>query len=162
MATAQLMGIPSGKAGTRYTLNTMRRLANQAKTSMPVRQTALCIVQRLAPKDYRAEAEALHNWVRDCIRYVRDVYDVETIATPKKTLEIGQGDCDDKATLLAAMLLSIGHPARFVAIGYNGLNFDHVYVETLVDGEWLAMETTEPWDMGASHATPVDKMVMSV
>jgi len=90
----------------------------------------------------------LYRFVRDSIRYVQDVNEIETVQEPQKTLEFGAGDCDDKATLLAALLESIGHPTRFVAIGFEPGIFSHVYVESRIGDSWVAMETTEPVEMG--------------
>ncbi len=114
-----------------------------------------------------AEIERLWRFVRDQIRYVRDVHGVETVQTPERTLQIGQGDCDDKATLLAAMLESIGHPARYVALAFQPSNFSHVLVETKVGrgprATWIAMETTElkPFGWYPKHR-PHQRMVVTV
>ncbi len=55
-------------------------------------------------------SKKLHRFVRDNIRYIKDIRDVETVAYPDITLQQGQGDCDDKSVLLASLLESIGHP----------------------------------------------------
>ena len=68
--------------------------------------------------------------MQDNVQYVRDVRGVETLATPIKTLETMQGDCDDQAVLLASLLESIGHPTRFVAMAQTALGpFVHVFTE---------------------------------
>lgn len=108
------MGIPSGKAGTVETLKIMRGLVRNYKKSVPLRLTALDIVQSLNQKDYAGELRALQQFVRDQIRYVRDIRGIETVSTPDQTLITRQGDCDDKSVLLATLLESIGHPTRFV------------------------------------------------
>lgn len=140
--------IPDGKAGTIATLKIMGRLARQGKKMLPVRQLALSLVRREGQKDWANEIKNLHAYVRDKIRYVRDIRGVETISTVDRILEAGQGDCDDKSVLLASLLESIGHPARFVAIKLGGDEFVHVYVETRIGNKWLALETTEPVDVG--------------
>ena len=69
--------------------------------------------------------------------------------TPDKTLSDGSGDCDDKCVLLAALLQSIGHPVRFVAVGFRrGGPLSHVFVETPIGAYWICCETTEPWPLG--------------
>lgn len=156
-----LMGVPSGIEGTRATLSLMRRLARQGATAAAVRQKAVSLTSRLKQKDFQSEVGALHAFVRDCIRYVRDVRNVETLQTAERTLLNRAGDCDDKSVLLAALLESISHPARFVAAGFkNGNACEHVFVETRagMQGPWLALETTEPVPLGWSplqhgHAT---------
>jgi transglutaminase-like putative cysteine protease len=125
----------------------MSGLVKSAKSTLPVRLLALRLVRRNGQKDWPGEVRDIHAFVRDGIRYVKDVRGVETLQTPEKTLELGQGDCDDKSTLVAALLESIGHPTRFVAVGFNG-QFAHVLVETKIGTKWVAVETTEPVAVG--------------
>ncbi len=126
----------------------MRAFVNDYKVNPTVRELALSLIRSLPQKDYVGEARALHNYVKNSIRYVRDIADTEVLQTPLKTLEYGQGDCDDKSTLLAAMLESIGHTTRFHAMGFTKGSVSHVTVEDLLNGRWVALETTEPVGMG--------------
>lgn len=126
----------------------MSRLVKQYKTDLTIRETALDLTKHLPPKAWAAEADALFRFVRDQIRYIKDVNDVETVAIPTKTLEYGQGDCDDKVVLLASLLESIGHPTMFMAIGYAPKSFSHVYLMTKINRKWVGLETTEDWPMG--------------
>jgi len=132
--------------------DTLVEMRNFARASVrdprqTVRELALEIVKPLAERDYGAEIIALHGFVRDNIRYVQDPEDLELVASPEKTLEYGQGDCDDKSTLLGAMLTSLNHPSRFAAIGLNRQPFSHVLVETKINStgddrrDWLPLET---------------------
>jgi len=143
--------LPAGIAGTRRTLDLMRQLARQGSTNLAVRQKALTLVAPLAQKDFVGELNAMFVYVRDNIRYVRDVAGVETLQDPAYTLSRAAGDCDDKATLLAAMLLSTGHPARFVAVGFQTPDqCEHVYLEGQPSpgGQWIPMDPTEPKPLG--------------
>jgi transglutaminase-like putative cysteine protease len=73
---------------------------------------------------------ALHYFVCRHVRYQRDPLTVELVKTPMATLETGVGDCDDIATLLAAMVLLCGSEARFVTVGFRrGGPFTHVFCE---------------------------------
>jgi len=126
----------------------MARLANQGKTQIQVREQTASLVRRCKPKDYRCEIIKCFEFVRDRIRYIRDIQGVETVADPLRTLQYGYGDCDDKTTLLAAMLESIGHPARFVAMGQLPGMFNHVFLEVLLEGEWISLDPTEPVKAG--------------
>lgn len=145
--------------GTWTTLGVMSDLVKQYKKNLTIREQALELVAHLPQKAWAAEATALFHFVRDDIRYVGDIRDVETVATPVKTLEYGQGDCDDKSVLLAALLESINHPSAFVAIGYSPDTFQHVYVQTRIKNGWMGMETTEPWPMGKRPTGLPYKMV---
>lgn len=155
----QLLGIPDGSEGVRATLEIMRKLALEGRTSGAVRETALGITAALPDEAFGAEIEALHSYVRDAIRYVQDVNEVETVQTPEATLELQAGDCDDKSVLLAAMLESLGHPARFVAVAFAPDAFEHVYVETRLGPRWIALEATKPVPAGWAPEGVVSRMV---
>lgn len=142
------MAIPSGEAGTKTTLKLMSKLTRTGKTDLPVRGLAMALTRHLPQKDWVGQVRAIHAFVRDKIRYTKDVRGVETLQTPIKTLEIGQGDCDDKSMLAAALLESIGHPTRFIAVGLRGGPFSHVLIETKIGTKWVPVETTEPVELG--------------
>lgn len=126
----------------------MTRLVHQGKKAPRVRQKALDLVRYLPQKDWTGQIHAVWDFVKNHIRYVRDIRGVETIHIADEILRQGQGDCDDKAILLASMLESIGHPTRFVAVGFQPGKFKHVFVETKIGPRWLALETTEAVRMG--------------
>lgn len=139
-----LLGIPSGVAGVRVTLAIMRSLSRRFKTDLTIRKKAAALTQHLSQKDWSGQVRALHGFVRDGIRYIKDIDGVETVQTPLFTLQNEYGDCDDKSTLLAALLASIGHPSRFLAIGMEPGKFSHVLVETRIGDKWIPLETTAP------------------
>jgi predicted transglutaminase-like cysteine proteinase len=151
--TVTLAALPDGVAGVRATLALMVNIARQSKNNFAVRSQALQLVQSLPQKDYLAEVRAIQEYVRDGIRYVRDITDIETLATPIQTIQSMQGDCDDKALLASALLESIGHPTRFVAVGRSPGEFEHVLIETKMFfkggvPKWIPVETTEPVPVG--------------
>lgn len=147
--THYLSGLPAGDAGVKATLLTMRELAREFRAHPGIRDLAKKITIRCREKDWLCEARSLHQWVQRQIKYQRDVHGIETVQSPDKTLADGSGDCDDKCVLLAALLLSIGHPVRFVALAFqNGAPFSHVILETRIGAYWLAAECTEHWPLG--------------
>lgn len=138
-----LQQIPEGDAGTRETLKIMAEFA-RASVRDPrqiIRRKAMEILSGIPPRQYAAEIRALHAFVRDQIRYLKDPVDMELVQTPEATLELQQGDCDDKATLLAALLTATGHRSQFVAIGFDNGPFSHVLVETQFGRGWMPLET---------------------
>jgi len=143
----KLVGIPSGSAGVAVTLRYMAAFVNAFKIHPEIRELCIRLIKNLPQKDLNGEVSALFNYVKFHIRYVRDIHNVETVQTPLKTLEYAAGDCDDKSTLLATMLESIGFKTRFRAMGFT-TNFCHVIVEVLVNGQWLSLDATEPEGMG--------------
>jgi hypothetical protein len=156
---ATLKGIPSGMAGTRATLKQMARMAQKAKRQIEFREQALAIVQNAPPKCWSCEAKLIQDWILSNIRYVRDIEGIETIATPEKTLEYRQGDCDDLVLLASVYLLSIGHPVRYVAVGFNNKPYSHVLLETLIGNRWEPMELTEPLPFGKAPPGITSKMI---
>jgi len=141
--TATLRKLSGGNAGTAETLRYMRDLVRQSliNPAQTVREKALSLVSALPARQWLGEIRVLHEFVRDEIRYVNDPEEFELVQTPEKTLEYGQGDCDDQATLLAGLLHSLGHPAQFTAVGLGGGPFSHVLVETKVGERWVPLET---------------------
>lgn len=150
-----LMGLPSGIGGTRVTLGMMRDLIRSGSRLVPIRQLAVNLTNMLPQKNWKAETNALFTFVRDKIRYVKDIAGTETLHTADRVLANKAGDCDDKCILLGSLLKSIGHPVRIVAIGFKTPNScEHVYLETRPGnvGDWIALETTMPVPMGWSPA----------
>jgi transglutaminase-like putative cysteine protease len=124
---------------------------------MEIRSLALDLAGRgygtargLAQKDFTGEARRLFTFVRDQIRYVRDIDGVETLHAADWVLKLRAGDCDDKAILLAALLLSIGHTVRFKAVAFDPGEFTHVWSQTCLGGRWVDMEPTELVAFGQS------------
>lgn len=126
----------------------MGKLVKRYKTARAIRELALSIVSRVPGKNWAREAFAVQDWVKQNIRYTKDVHGVETLQTPVQTLRLRQGDCDDQSSLVASLLAAIGHPTRFVAVGFSGTRYDHVFAETKIGNKWLALETTEDWPPG--------------
>lgn len=153
-APSMLLGIPSGIDGVRATLRIMRALTRKHRTSLQMREFAARLVQHLPQKDWAGQVRALHEFVRDGVRYIKDVNGVETVQAPTYTLAMRFGDCDDKSTLLATLLESIGHPARFLAVGAEPGRFSHVLVETRIGAKWIPLETTAPVAPGWAPRAP--------
>lgn len=158
-----LMSLPLGqRAATRDTLKVMRDIVRAYKTDPSVRQKATELTRYLEQKDWFGEVYALWDFVKNRVRYVRDIAGVETLQTPDVILQNLSGDCDDKAMLLAALLQAIDHPVRFVAVGFQPGSYSHVYPETLIGRAWMALETTEPVDIGWSPPGIVERYVMDI
>lgn len=146
--TYNLQSIPGGRAGTRTTLKLMSDLTKKYKASKAARELALAITRNLPGKNWAQEVAAVQNFVRNHIRYTKDIRGVETLQTPVQTLRLKAGDCDDHSTLVASLLEALGHPTRFVAVGFEPGRFHHVFTETKIGSKWVAVETTEPYKLG--------------
>lgn len=145
---ARLGQIPSGIAGVKATLKQMAQIVRQYKTDSGIHVLARQVTQGLPDQNSagadRLYVTALQHFVRDQIRYVQDVEGVETLQTPPYTLQIGAGDCDDKAVLLDTLLASVGYPVMFFAIGLNGGPFQHVLAGVKLGTRQIPLETIVP------------------
>lgn len=157
----QLMQIPNGAEGIRATLKIMADFAKIYKASPFARELVLKILRdakvpqynSAGKKNWIGQVRAIHNFVKNEIMYVKDVLGVETVQSPPQTVRLKHGDCDDKSLLAATLLLAIGHPARFVAVGFIPGVLSHVFPQTKIGGKWITLECTEAWPVGK---TPKD------
>lgn len=141
----QYRELPGGFRGTDETVKVMARLAmgKYGARSAKIRAAALNIIRSagIREKDYEAEAQALGRWVRDNIRYLKDVYGQETVSHPEETLfNTRAGDCDDQSVLLAALAGSVGIPTRFKVIGVTPHQYSHVYLQARPAKRWITMD----------------------
>lgn len=149
--------------GTRQTLKLMARLVREARRDTRIRHLSASLIRSVTAKNYTGEVATIFEFVRNTVRYTLDPNNVEAIQKPINTLELEYGDCDDMATLLAAMLESIGHPCIFVAIAQEVPNaFDHVFVETRIGDSWVALDATEPYSMGWKPPDVVSWMTQKI
>lgn len=107
----------------------MVEFAHKGKQDLEVRRLCEVICEDLAQGDYAGECLAIYYWVCQNIRYMRDIHDVEFVKEPAQLIRTRAGDCDDMATLLAAMLMSMGNTCDFVLAHFYGAAVpSHVYV----------------------------------
>lgn len=159
----QLSSIPNGPDGTRATLKEMAKIVRQFRHHPVIREKALSLTSGLRQKNYTGEVKNIHKFVRDKIRYVKDVRGVETLQWPIHTLlTYGQGDCDDKSMLVASLLEAVGHKTRFIAVGYEPGKFCHVFVQTKIGPKWWNVETTEHWPLGKGPGNMPAVMVQNI
>jgi transglutaminase-like putative cysteine protease len=157
----RLGSIPSGEAGVAATLKIMVNMVLEYRASPTVRVWAQGLVRDCASRDSVCQVRTVQSWVRDHIKYLADVRNVETIQTPDYTLNMRSGDCDDQAELVAAGLESLGRQTRFIAIAIRGGDFSHVSSQVLLGTRWVNLETIlptlpEPWGgLPAGTPTPI-------
>ena len=108
----RVVRVPKGRRGTIVSAGLIANLIRDGARDFYVRQRAIQIFREAGapPKDRWAEVCALFHWVRNNVRYTRDIFRVELLHTPRRMLELRAGDCDDMTILLGAMLVSTGHP----------------------------------------------------
>jgi transglutaminase-like putative cysteine protease len=152
--------LPDGDAGTYATLEVMRRMARHS-SSLPIVRTLATQAVRSYPGDGgNHHARLLNRWITERTYFLPDPTYSEALHEPAYLLHqiLTRGnvgvDCDDVATLTAAMGLSIGLRARFVIAGFTSPNapFRHVWAELAGarSSVWVPIDPTRPVQILAS------------
>lgn len=131
---------PDGMPHTQSTIRKMGELALAGAQSYPIRSLATRIAHDVPGKDYLAEVRALYIWVREHVRYRKDPVGIEWLQTPERTIAERAGDCDDIATLIAALAGALGHEFRFRTVGPTNVRQSHITAEVLVRGQWVTLD----------------------
>ena len=154
----QVMGIPrkeeyigTGEDAIRNTVKKMREIIIVSSRNPYIREWAKYAISGTEVNDKEAEARAVHNFVRDHVRYTRDPFGFEYIQTPPVLLEDirnGErpiGDCDDMTVLSLSMLKAIGFPVAIKVVSFsdNG-RFSHVYGLVQIYGQWIPIDCVRP------------------
>jgi transglutaminase-like putative cysteine protease len=134
--------LPGGDLGVFQTLGAMRTVARAAAYD-PRIQLAARTAAPTGSSPWQARVGILH-WLTTHSRFAADPRFVELVRTPPEQLNIiaarGKmpGDCDDAATLGAALAVARGLAARFVVVGFGPTGpatpYSHVYTEVAMPG----------------------------
>jgi transglutaminase-like putative cysteine protease len=133
----------------------MAQLAREASSNTEFRER----IQFLFPPI----PDAIDRFLRSLFRYREEIEEI--IRTPQHMLEkfetdgFIEGDCDDIATLYAAIFGVFGWPSRFVAIRYDAPEFQHVFLEAMIGGAWKRFDATVP--VGTVHKE-LERMVVDL
>ena len=136
----------NGEQGTAQTIALMRQLVDAAVSDATFVRKAIDIVRGVQAFDEMGEIQQLYSWVKRNIRYTKDPVTKEKLYPPQELLKIRAGDCDDISMLLAAFLIAIGYPARWITLSANAQHpeeFSHIYVEAEApagSGNWIPMD----------------------
>lgn len=145
--------VPDGDAGTYDIVARMRTLVRSHIAHPVVRDRAVSLAAMVPPHDISGQIAQIRKFLASRVHFVNDPDGPELLHSPVRMLETLErsgmmyGDCDDVATLGAALGQSIGIPARFVVVGFYERNapFTHVWAE-LYDGiAWRELDTTRPY-----------------
>lgn len=141
--SVEISGIPNGAAGARATAKLMVRFAQDYRPSPMVRKAAADATRGIHHAETWKLAEAIRAWVAANVEFRRDPEGLELVQSPEVTLSNGIGDCDDQATLVAAMLGSIrAAPVAYALCQLNGqTGFGHVLAMARIGGQWVPLET---------------------
>lgn len=147
-----LSGLLPGDNGITQTVNAMIAAVKWSLNKYDLRQRAELLIASCSERDDVCEITSIFKWVLAHFRYVRDPRFLEFYKSPEVVdQEINargqfQGDCDDVSGYLAALLLSIGYPVKFVVINVAGQGDDyrHIYMKVFLprSQQWMALEAT--------------------
>lgn len=145
----QYMNVPSGFRGTDETVRLMSQLSHGrwGARSPKIRALAINILRakNVAQKNYQAEMIALYEWVRDNVRYTKDVVGQETLSPPEEVaFNTMAEDCDGQSMLLAALLGSVGIATRYKTIGVTPTSYSHVYLQARPGAPGTAWISLDP------------------
>jgi len=119
--------------GIKKLLELCKRLAKRAAADADFQRAAAGL-----------DGDSIWRLVRDRIRYRFDPRDIELVVDPVLLFQrardgLAEADCEDIATLAAALALVNGIPARLVAYG-TGERWYHIAAELDDGGRWIAVD----------------------
>lgn len=129
--------IRNGLGGNMDTVSIMKNLARKRSKEPVVRDLALNILRSygITSHQYLNECMAIGDYVKNNVRYLRDIDNVERLEDPLLMIQnlakgTAAGDCDDMSLLIATLLLSIGAQPFFRVVRYQGKHgpYNHIYV----------------------------------
>jgi len=161
--TIEKLTLLSGGVSTLKT--EMLRLAREGVNSPSVRRLGEVALEKGKGEDQIVD---ISNFLRNTFLYQPDPLDKELLISPNRMAEdfltkgiAHRGDCDDLATLVAAVFGSLGYRTRILIVSYDS-EWSHAYSEIWTEElGWL------PVDIASSHPLgwiipPTKTMVMVV
>ncbi len=142
--------IKNGDRGARQLVEVMKVEARAALRNPLTIHSAEAIIPARA--NAGTAVDSIRQWIMAKFVFSPDPHGVELLRTPDYLLSqawgegTARGDCDDVATLAAALVLASGNPARFQLISLGpGLPLSHVFCEahTMCRG-WVELDVTRP------------------
>lgn len=154
-----------GDAGIEQTIALVRKVVWQSLSDPWTRmQAATLLRSEPAVEPYNDAAKAYRFWrkVYENISFVDHPIAHQLVQSPQFTVSSRIGNCTDiNAVLLSSLLMNVGIPAHLVTVANNPNHpdeFNHVYVEAQIDGEWIPVDAARP---GASFGTTVPNIYRS-
>lgn len=136
----------SGNAATKYTLKKMRELIDSGKLETEIRAIYKPLLNGVDGRDSEKVFRRIFDFVRLAVRYQKDINEVETLQTAKRTLSLGFGDCDDQSIITGSMIEGAGFKSRIVLVS-NQENkvYHHVFIQAFSGKNWITLDTTEDY-----------------
>ena len=140
--------VGEGDEGTATTVAHMSALAVASGRRPSFRQWARTYSGGPPPWNARARVKRIRRLIATRVRFAWDPDGIEQVTAPARMAEeidadgYTYGDCDDSATLGAALGIAVGLPARFTTVALSpGAPYSHVYAELRALGRWWELDT---------------------
>lgn len=154
-ATYTAQALPPGQAGTIQTLALMAKYVQQSQTDLGLIDFANSILAayKIPAHNDEAKINAIFCYVKSAVTFRKDPYDAELVKDPRRTLQSGYGDCDDIATVLAALLACVGECPRFAVMkmSKSSPTWEHVYAEVQLGDKWMSLDPTRNPKQGKTY-----------
>jgi len=146
-----------GNEATLYTLEKIREFIDKFKINPVIRVLYRSILQNIDGRDYERIIQAIYDYSLEKVRYQKDIYGVETLQSPLRTLQLGFGDCDDFTILLGTLYEGAGLKTRIVLVT-NRPNkiYSHVFIQVFNGREWITADPVENY-LGTGYLNDITK-----
>ena len=144
-------GLSGGFDSGVQTASLIKKQSQEYKTDPKLRGLAVSVVRNVNHNDYLGQVNAVYNFVKNNVKFVRDIAGIETLQSPWVTLPeqysnkgIGAGDCDDQSLLIISMLQSIGFQGiKLRVVNYlpTDMEYRHIYAIVNIGGKDYAIDT---------------------
>lgn len=101
-------------------------------------------------RDYQCQRRRVYDWMMRSVRFKKDLFGVENVRHPDQLIVeianagVTSADCDDVATLGAALVRAMGFPAVITVVARSPQGpFEHVYFGALIGGKRIPMDPQE-------------------
>lgn len=154
--------INDGMAGIWQQVDRMGDYVREFSAHPEVVDFARTLVLSCPARDLKCEIATIHAFVLSRVRFIQDPTRREVISTPLKMIDDIEdkgrtsGDCDELATLEAALLAAAGIRPRF-RFGGEGEEIYHVWVQAQFGEAWVDLEPSGYLEAGLHFDFPVYK-----
>ena len=114
---------------TEYTLREIKEIIKRYKTTPAIRILIGKILNGVDGRDFKNVLDRIIKFVKEKVRYQKDVNEIETLQSPLRTIQLGFGDCDDFTILLATLFEAAGYPVKLVLVSNRADKiFNHIFI----------------------------------
>jgi len=98
--------------------------------------------------------ESVFAYTQNSIQYAEHPFDMQIVQDAPTTMRVGVADCVSMSVLIATCLAAHGWPVWFVLQDPLGIEYSHVYCETVIDGKIVALDAVSRESLGWRQQLP--------